>query len=170
MKSITAAAAALFLFAATGIATAQSTDGDNSTDGTTNTGNGNTTGGDNATGGDNTSGGDNVGNGIPSTDNNAADETAATSSDTGNNNCTDYKPGTNFDQMSPMCREDLDGWAKGQTMASVAYDGDMKVGTVLPDTVQFVEVPTYTDYGYVMLKDRRVLVNRSNRTVVHIYD
>ena len=121
MKSLTAAAAALFLFAATGVATAQEATGTNA--------------------------GDSAGN-----------------------QCTDYKPGTNFTQLSPKCREDLDSWVKGQTSASVAYEGEVAVGTVLPDTVTFVEVPTHTDYGYVMLKDRRVLVDRNNRTVIHIYD
>lgn len=119
MKAITATAAALFLFAATGLATAQ--------------------------------------------ESNTAGEGG------GNNECTDFKPGTNFTQMSPKCREELDKWVMGQS-GSVAYEGDIAVGTVLPDTVVFTDVPAYSDYGYVMLNDRRVLVNRGDRTVVHVYD
>ena len=45
----------------------------------------------------------------------------------------------------------------------------MAVGTVLPDSVEIVEVPAYHDYGYVMLNDRRVLVDRGTRTIVHVY-
>lgn len=87
----------------------------------------------------------------------------------GSNDCTDYKPGTSFDQLSPKCRTDMDNWAMGQS-GSVAYEGDIAVGTALPDSVTIMDVPRYDDYGYVMLNDRRVLVNRKDRTVVHVYN
>jgi Protein of unknown function (DUF1236) len=127
MKMLTASAAALFLFAATGIVSAQ----------------------------DSTSSGSGASN-------NAGDNS-------GGNDCTDYKPGTNFTQLAPKCREDMDKWVMGQS-GSVAYEGDIVVGSALPDTVTIIDVPRYEDYGYVMLNDRRVLVNRKDRTVVHVYN
>lgn len=98
----------------------------------------------------------------------AQDSTTTTAGEGGNNNCTDYKPGTAFGQISPKCRDDMDKWVMGQS-GSVAYEGEIAEGSVLPNEVVIMDVPRYDDYGYVMLNDRRVLVNRKDRTVVHIY-
>ena len=109
-----------------------------------------------------------------------AQETGGSSNDSGNNagqnqggnggdNCPEVTANQNFDQLSEKCRGQIISFVEAQTGASVAYEGDVVVGTVLPDTVTFVEVPGYGDYGYVMLNDRRVLVNRSSRTIVHVF-
>ncbi len=137
MKSLTATAAALFLFAATGIAAAQ--------DSTDSGGSGaDTTGGASATSNDNPG--------------------------SGNNNCTDYKAGSGFGQISPKCRSDVDAWSMSQTSASASYDGEMSVGASVPDSYTLVDVPGISDHGYVMLNDRRVLVDRGSRKIVHVYE
>jgi hypothetical protein len=105
---------------------------------------------------------------------------AQTESDGTNNNntaggsdsgprCPEMAPGQNFDGFSKECQNEIDTWAKAQTGAAVVYEGDVAVGTVLPDTVEFIEVPAYRRYGYVMLNDRRVLVDRDTRTVVRVF-
>lgn len=139
------AAAALFLFAAPGMGLAQETGG---------TGTGNDTG---STAGQNQGG----------TTNNGTSETAGGGN--GGDNCPEVTANQNFDQLPEKCRAQIISFVEAQTGAPVAYGGDVVVGTVLPDTVTFVEVPGYGDYGYVMLNDRRVLVNRSTRTIVHVF-
>ena len=134
MKSFTATAAALFLFAATGIATAQ-----DSTGGSTG----------------------------------SSDGGAALSNDnagSANNNCTAYPASSGFGQISPKCRADVDAWSMSQTSASASYDGEMSVGASVPDSYTLVDVPGISDHGYVMLNDRRVLVDRGSRKIVHVYE
>lgn len=83
--------------------------------------------------------------------------------------CPDAAPHEDYSRFSPDCRRAIDSWAAAQTGASVAFEGDIAVGTVLPDTVEIVEVPDYNAYGYAYLNDRRVLVDRSTHTIVHVY-
>jgi hypothetical protein len=51
----------------------------------------------------------------------------------------------------------------------VVFDGDIVIGTALPDTVTVVEVPNYTKYGYVKVKGKKVIVDTGTRKVVKIY-
>ncbi len=55
-----------------------------------------------------------------------------------------------------------------QKTPSVTFEGDLAVGTALPDTVEIHTVPDQPDYGYVIVNDKRVLVNPKTRTVVEI--
>ena len=43
------------------------------------------------------------------------------------------------------------------------------MGAALPETVTFMEVPTYNSYGYVVVNKKRLLTDRDSRTVVKIY-
>ena len=52
---------------------------------------------------------------------------------------------------------------------SVVIDGDVVVGTPVPETVQIQTIPD-VQYGYVYVDDRPVLVDPENRQIVHIYD
>jgi len=142
---LTTAAAALFLLAAPATVFAQET------------------GGTDNTGGQTQGGGDTTGAGAGTTNSNG------NQSGTSDSNCPAMQPGQNIQSFSEKCRAEIDAWANNQTSASVVYEGDVAVGTVLPDTVEIVEVPAYHDYGYVMLNDRRVLVDRGTRTIVHVY-
>lgn len=87
----------------------------------------------------------------------------------GSSNCPAMAPGQGIDSISAKCRAEIDTWASGQAGTSIVYEGEVAVGTVLPENVEIVEVPAYRDYGYVMLNDRRVLVDRGTRTIVHVY-
>ena len=51
---------------------------------------------------------------------------------------------------------------------SVVLDGDVVVGTAIPETVQIHTIPD-VQYGYVYVQDRPVLVDPQNRQIVHIY-
>lgn len=56
---------------------------------------------------------------------------------------------------------------------SYAYEGDVVVGTVLPRSVTYYEVPDRfgnTEYRYTVVNDRTVLVEPRSRRVVQIID
>lgn len=111
-----------------------------------------------------------TGNDTGGTTNNGNNDAAGSNNGgNGGDNCPEVTANQNFDQLSEKCRAQIISFVEAQTGGSVAYEGDVVVGTVLPDTVTFVEVPGYGDYGYVMLNDRRVLVNRGSRTIVHVF-
>lgn len=55
-----------------------------------------------------------------------------------------------------------------QKTPSVTFEGDLAVGTALPETVEIHTIPDQPDYGYVIVNDKRVLVNPKTRTVVEI--
>ena len=51
---------------------------------------------------------------------------------------------------------------------TIVYRDTVTVGTVLPDDVEFREIPDYR-YRYVRLNDRPVLVDPGTRRVVYVY-
>ncbi|AXA44669.1 hypothetical protein DLJ82_6699 (plasmid) [Rhizobium leguminosarum] len=66
---------------------------------------------------------------------------------------------------------DLDrtgGSATSEDTPSVTFEGDVAVGTALPDTVEIHTIPDQTDYGYVVVNKKRVLVNPKTRTVIEV--
>lgn len=52
---------------------------------------------------------------------------------------------------------------------SVVIDGDLVVGTQLPEAVQIQTIPE-SPYSYVYVQDRPVLIEPESRKVVHIYE
>jgi hypothetical protein len=85
------------------------------------------------------------------------------------NDCPAYDPNANVNSFSEKCQKEIDAWVSGQNGASITYEGTVEVGSVLPDTVEIIEVPAYRGYGYARLNDRRVLIDRNNRTVVRVF-
>lgn len=84
--------------------------------------------------------------------------------------CSDVVAGSHYDSFSPKCRAQIDKWTGEQAAdRNINYEGDIAVGTVLPNSVEIVEVPAYRSYGYAMLNKKRVLVDRNTRTVVRVY-
>ncbi len=57
-----------------------------------------------------------------------------------------------------------------QKTPSVTFEGDLAVGTMLPDTVEIHTIPDQPDYSYVVVNDKRVLVNPKTRAVVEIVE
>ena len=55
-----------------------------------------------------------------------------------------------------------------QKAPSATVEGDLVVGTTLPETVEIHTIPDQPDYGYVIVNDKRVLVNPKTRTVVEV--
>jgi len=55
-----------------------------------------------------------------------------------------------------------------QETPSVTFDGDVAVGTALPDTVEIHTIPDQPDYGYVVVNKKRVLVNPKTRAVIEV--
>lgn len=145
MKYLAISTAALFLLAAPGAVLAQS---DSSGTGT----------GTNDTAGSGNQGGS------------AEPGTTGSQAQTGSDSqCNDQTATSGYESFSEKCRNQIDTWAQSQAGTSTAFEGDVAVGVVVPETVEIVEVPVYRNYGYVMLDDRRVLVDRSTRKVVRVY-
>lgn len=57
-----------------------------------------------------------------------------------------------------------------QQVPSVAYEGDVVIGKVIPDTVEIRTIDGHADYSYTVVNDRRVIVNPQTRTVVQVLD
>jgi len=64
---------------------------------------------------------------------------------------------------------EIDTWAQSYDAPAVTYEGDIAVGTEVPDTVKLVEVPGHTEYRFVNLNKKRVLVDAKTRKVVKVY-
>ncbi len=60
-------------------------------------------------------------------------------------------------------------WIMAQTAPDVAYEGEIVVGTALPETVQLIEVPEFNQYRWAYLGGKRVLVVPDTRTVIAVY-
>lgn len=59
-------------------------------------------------------------------------------------------------------------YVQKQETPSVVFDGDVVVGTALPDTVEIHTIPDQPDYGYVVVNKKRVLVNPKTRAVIEV--
>jgi hypothetical protein len=57
-----------------------------------------------------------------------------------------------------------------QEVPSVAYEGDVLIGRVIPDTVEVRTVDGYDDYAYTVVNERRVIIDPQTRTVVEVLD
>lgn len=57
-----------------------------------------------------------------------------------------------------------------QKTPSVTFEGDLAVGTTLPDTVEIHTIPDQPDYSYVIVNDKRVLVNPKTRAVIEVVE
>jgi len=78
-------------------------------------------------------------------------------------------------QVSPEQRTTIREYVVRQKPRSVTIQGDVRVGAPLPADVALVAVPgewgpQYSKYRYVYWNDRVVLVDPSNRHVVHIVE
>ncbi|MEX2696836.1 DUF1236 domain-containing protein [Rhizobium mongolense] len=57
-----------------------------------------------------------------------------------------------------------------QQTPSVTFEGDVAIGTALPDTVEIYTIPDQPDYGYVIVNKKRVLVNPKTRAVIEVVE
>jgi Protein of unknown function (DUF1236) len=55
-----------------------------------------------------------------------------------------------------------------QETPSVTFEGDVAVGTTLPNTVEIHTIPDQPDYGYVVVNKKRVLVNPKTHAVIEV--
>ncbi|ARO22206.1 DUF1236 domain-containing protein [Rhizobium sp. S9] len=61
-------------------------------------------------------------------------------------------------------------YVQTQETPSVTFEGDVAVGTTLPDTVEIHTIPDQPDYGYVVVNKKRVLVNPKTRAVIEVIE
>ena len=78
-------------------------------------------------------------------------------------------------EISPEQRTIIREYVVKQKPRSVTIQGDVRVGAPLPADVALVAVPSewgpqYSNYRYVYWNNRVVLVDPSNRHVVHIVE
>ena len=64
---------------------------------------------------------------------------------------------------------DVDTWVESYDAPALTYEGDVVVGTTLPEDVQIVEVPKHKDLGFVRLGKKRVIVERKTHKIVKVY-
>lgn len=57
-----------------------------------------------------------------------------------------------------------------QPIESIPYEGDVVVGRVLPEAVEVRPVQGYSDYGYTIVNERRVIVNPQTRAVIQVLE
>ncbi|NLS03130.1 DUF1236 domain-containing protein [Rhizobium sp. P32RR-XVIII] len=57
-----------------------------------------------------------------------------------------------------------------QQTPSVVYDGDVIVGTTLPDTVEIHTVPNMDGYAYTVVNERRVIVEPKTHRVIQVLE
>ncbi|MFD1746118.1 DUF1236 domain-containing protein [Rhizobium helianthi] len=57
-----------------------------------------------------------------------------------------------------------------QEVPSVAYQGDVLVGRVLPQDVEMRVVDGYDNYAYTVVNERRVIVDPGTREVIQVLD
>jgi hypothetical protein len=97
------------------------------------------------------------------------DQTGSTNAVGGDSQCNDETSTSSYNSFSEKCRHQIDAWAMSQAGASTKFEGDVAVGSTVPESVAIIDVPVYHNYGYVMLNDHRVLVDRSTRKVIRVY-
>lgn len=57
-----------------------------------------------------------------------------------------------------------------QQTPSVVYEGDVIVGTTLPDTVEIHTVPNMDGYAYTVVNERRVIVEPKTHRVIQVLE
>lgn len=61
-------------------------------------------------------------------------------------------------------------YVEQRPVRSVVIDGNVAVGTALPETVTLYEVPEHTQYRYAYVNDRAVIIEPRTRKVIQIVD
>ena len=77
-----------------------------------------------------------------------------------------FCPGADWPQTG---NPEVQTWVMGQTVPDVVYEGEVVVGTVLPETVQLIEVQDQADLRWAYLNGQRVVVVPESRTVIAVY-
>ena len=70
-----------------------------------------------------------------------------------------------------VVKPEVDTWILEQKAEpDIAIDADIVIGSPIPDTVAFIDVPDFDDFGYVVVNKKRVLVEKKTRNVIKVYD
>ncbi|BCH28130.1 hypothetical protein MesoLjLc_00600 [Mesorhizobium sp. L-8-10] len=67
-----------------------------------------------------------------------------------------------------VVRDEAIGYVRANPSDPVVIERGATVGTIVPETVQLVEIPADPAYGYVYTDEGPVVVNRGSRTVVWV--
>ena len=106
------------------------------------------------------------------------DEEAQTQTVADEAQCSDAKGSGDQNAIRQFCpvadwpqtfEPEVETWIMQQTSPDVVYEGELAVGTVLPETVVLMDVPEFTHYRWAYLNGKRVLVATNERRVVKIY-
>ncbi|HVV63563.1 MAG TPA: DUF1236 domain-containing protein [Pseudolabrys sp.] len=61
-------------------------------------------------------------------------------------------------------------YVQRETVPSIAVEGDVAVGYVVPPTVELRAIPTTRTYTYSVLNNRRVIVEPRTRRVIRVVE
>ena len=64
---------------------------------------------------------------------------------------------------------EVQGWVMEQSAPDVEVQGDVVVGSTLPESVQVIEVPKHKKFAFAMVNKRRVLVEPETRKIIKVY-
>jgi len=70
-----------------------------------------------------------------------------------------------------VVKPEVDTWVmKQKSEPGISIDANISIGGRLPDNVTVMDVPDYDAYSYVVINQRRVLVEKKTHKVVKIYN
>ena len=64
---------------------------------------------------------------------------------------------------------EVQGWVMEQSAPSVEVQGDVVVGSTLPESVQVIAVPKHKKYAFAVINKHRVLVEPETRKIIKVY-
>ena len=64
---------------------------------------------------------------------------------------------------------EVQGWVMEQSAPSVEVQGDVVVGSTLPESVRVIAVPKHKKYGFAVINKHRVLVEPETRKIIKVY-
>ncbi|MDF2620424.1 MAG: hypothetical protein K0S00_3083 [Xanthobacteraceae bacterium] len=79
-------------------------------------------------------------------------------------------PAATFAQAVVTVPSEVETYVVKEKTPSVTFQGDVVVGTALPDTVVLHPVPKHDTYSYAVVNNKRVIVEGKTRKVVKVIE
>ena len=77
-------------------------------------------------------------------------------------------PAATFAQAVVTVPSEVETYVVKEKTPSVTFQGDVAVGTALPETVVIHPVPKHDTYSYAVVNNKRVIVEAKTRKVVKV--
>ncbi|MEF0943709.1 DUF1236 domain-containing protein [Rhizobium sp. BR 362] len=79
-----------------------------------------------------------------------------------------FASGTAFAGDTVVIPGEVRTYVTEQEVPSVTYDGDIVVGSELPNSVEVHTIPSNSDYAYTVINKKRVIVNPHTHKIIEI--